>query len=74
MFVPMIPRITSYNVCYTKLLRYFRFAFKTLPAGGNGMAAMMGMGGGPAEPKGTDVAELVLHTVPLINRFEEKAA
>ncbi len=54
--------------------KYFRFAFKTLPAGRNGMAAMMGMGGGPAEPKGTDVAELVLHTVPLINRFEEKAA
>ncbi|MDX8337774.1 glycosyl hydrolase [Draconibacterium sp. IB214405] len=54
--------------------KYFRFAFKTLPAGRNGMAAIMGMGGGPAEPKGTDVAELVLHTAPKINRFEEKAA
>jgi hypothetical protein len=39
-----------------------------------GLAAMMGMSMPPVTPPGTAIAEIVLHPVTRINRFEEKAA
>lgn len=57
------------------MARYFRVTVKTPPPIVD-MAAVL-MGGKPAPPTpspGTDVAELVLHPVVRINRFEEKAA
>lgn len=57
--------------------KYFRFTFKTQPPPLlNPWAAFFG--GDPSlrasAPSGTQIAELVLHTVPRVNRFEEKAA
>ncbi|MDR1623381.1 MAG: hypothetical protein LBS04_00165 [Tannerellaceae bacterium] len=55
--------------------KYFRFAWKKLPAMGGGMSAMFGMFGmRMPEPKGTDVAELALYGDGRVHRFEEKAA
>lgn len=59
--------------------KYFRFAFKTIPPMPSGLEGIGDMFGfdfdiGMMRPSGTQVAELVLHTVPRINRFEEKAA
>lgn len=55
--------------------KYFRFAWKKLPAVGGGMSAMFGMFGMQRpEPKGVDVAELALYGDGRVNRFEEKAA
>jgi hypothetical protein len=53
---------------------FFRVSFKNPPAPLN-LGAMFGMGGGPSPkpPAGTDIAEIVLHTAPRINHFEEKA-
>ncbi|MBS1812448.1 MAG: glycoside hydrolase [Acidobacteria bacterium] len=53
--------------------KFFRVAFKTLPPQPNMIAAMMGLPMGDMKPKGTNVAEIVLHTVPRVNRLEEKA-
>lgn len=53
--------------------KYFRFTFKTF-APQPGIADIFGGGSGPAEPKGTQIAELVLHTGACVNQFEEKAA
>ena len=55
--------------------KYFRFTFKTLlpvPLPGD----LFGTGGNEQilKPKGTQIAELVLHTGARVNRFEEKAA
>ncbi len=57
--------------------KFFRFTFITQPpALLNPWAEMFG--GDPtlraSAPSGTQIAELVLHTVPQVNRFEEKAA
>ncbi|HEY4324027.1 MAG TPA: glycosyl hydrolase [Mucilaginibacter sp.] len=53
--------------------RFFRIVFKN-PTARPGIAAMLGMGGPPPKaPAGTDIAEIVLHTVTRINHFEEKA-
>jgi hypothetical protein len=54
--------------------KFFRVAFKTLPPQGNPLAAMAGLPQGELKPKGTNVAEIVLHTTARINRLEEKAA
>lgn len=51
--------------------RYFRIIFKN-PAGPNPLLAMFG--GSSEQPKGHDIAEIVLHPVTRINHFEEKAA
>jgi hypothetical protein len=53
---------------------YFRVTVKNPPTKFNGLAAMVGMKVEPVTPPGTDIAELVLHPVERINRFEEKAA
>ncbi len=53
--------------------KFFRVAFKTLPPQPNMIAAMMGLPLGKMEPKGTNVAEIVLHTAYRVNRLEEKA-
>jgi hypothetical protein len=54
--------------------RYFRITFKNPWARFN-MGALLGNGGGvPETPKGTDIAEIVLHPATRINSFEEKAA
>ncbi len=49
--------------------RFFRVSIRTQApmAGGRGQAQ-------PATPAGTQIAELVLHTVAPVNRFQEKAA
>jgi hypothetical protein len=57
--------------------KYFRFTFTTQPPPLiNPWAALFG--GDPSlrasAPSGTQIAELVLYTVPHVNRFEEKAA
>jgi hypothetical protein len=66
--------------------RYFRVTVRTLPppAAGRGGAGAPGGFGAPAEaaqgrgqaqaPAGTQVAQLVLHSVMPVNRFQEKAA
>jgi hypothetical protein len=57
--------------------KYFRFTFTTQPPPLLNPWAEM-FGGDPsrraAAPSGTQIAELVLYTVPHVNRFEEKAA
>ncbi len=53
--------------------KFFRVNFKTLPPQPNMIAAMMGLPMGDMKPKGTDVAEIVLHTAYRVNRLEEKA-
>jgi hypothetical protein len=54
--------------------RYFRVTVKNPPEQMNAMAAMMGMNVAPVTPPGTEIAEIVLHPVARINRFEEKDA
>jgi len=52
--------------------KYFRVTFKNPTAPPN-FGAIMGGGGEPQTPKGTDVAEVVLYPHAVIDRFEEKA-
>jgi hypothetical protein len=59
--------------------RYFRFTWKSPePQPPLNLGAMFGFSGGDGNisrgPSGVNVAELVLHSVPRVNRFEEKAA
>jgi (4-O-methyl)-D-glucuronate---lignin esterase len=54
--------------------KFFRITFKTLPPRVNPLAAMAGLPRGEPKVKGTDIAEIVLHTAFRINRLEEKAA
>ena len=59
--------------------RYFRFTWKTPePQPPLNIGAMFGFGGRdgmmPKGPSGVKIAELVLHKVPRVDRFEEKAA
>lgn len=54
--------------------KFFRFVFKTLPPQPNQIALMMGLPQGELKPKGTNVAEIVLHTAYQINHLEEKGA
>lgn len=54
--------------------KYFRVTFKNPPVQFNALAAMVGLDAAPVTPPGTDIAEIVLHPVERINRFEEKAA
>ncbi|MBL7783144.1 MAG: hypothetical protein JNM22_18080 [Saprospiraceae bacterium] len=62
------------TVCFpATTARYFRVQYKTLPVPPNPFAAMIGMPMGEQPPHGTDVAEIRLHTVPRIERLEEKA-
>jgi hypothetical protein len=53
--------------------KFFRVAFKTVPPQPNPIAALAGLPQGELTPKGTGVAEIVLHTTYRINRLEEKA-
>lgn len=53
--------------------KYFRVTFKNPPPLFS-FAAMMGSDEAPKPSPGTDVAEIVLHTITKIDRFEEKAA
>jgi hypothetical protein len=53
--------------------RFFRITFKTLPAG-PGLGFDIPGFKPPPPPTTYDVTELVLHTGPRVNRFEEKAA
>lgn len=53
--------------------KFFRVSFKTLPPQPNPIAAMIGLPTGRLEPKGTNIAEIVLHTTYRVNRLEEKA-
>jgi hypothetical protein len=56
--------------------KFFRVAI-TLPAPPAGVDPLSGLFGAPQDlnrrPSGTQIAEIVLHAVPRINRFEEKA-
>jgi hypothetical protein len=57
--------------------KYYRFTWKTpQPQPSMDIGAAIGFGSGmmPEAPAGTQVAELVLHPVARVNRFEEKAA
>ena len=54
--------------------RFFRVTVRNPPVQMGGLAAMMGMSMPPVVPPGTAIAEVVLHPVTRINRFEEKAA
>jgi hypothetical protein len=57
--------------------RYFRFTWKTpQPGPVFDLAAALGLESRPASkgPTGTDIAELILHSVARIDHFEEKAA
>jgi hypothetical protein len=56
--------------------KYFRFTWKTpMPQPAMDFGAMFGLGGGAQRAAtGTKIAELVLHAVARVNRFEEKAA
>ncbi len=57
--------------------RYFRFTWKTpQPQPAVDLGSLFGAGNArlPKPPAGTKIAELVLHTVPRVNRFEDKAA
>jgi hypothetical protein len=57
--------------------KYFRFTWKTPPPQPPlNIGAMFGFNSGrmPKAPAGTQIAELVLHKVARVNRFEEKAA
>ncbi len=53
--------------------KYFRLTFKNPPASTNFAALVSGTGQPPKPPPGTNIAEIVLHPVTRINRFEEKA-
>src|SRR5262249_13814243 len=54
--------------------RVFRVTFKTLQPQGNRIAALMGSPQSETKPKGTEGAEIVLHTAYRITRLEAKAA
>lgn len=54
--------------------KYFRVTFKNPPPQVNRFAAMVGINTPPFTPPGTKIAEIVLHPVDVINRFEEKDA
>jgi hypothetical protein len=54
--------------------KYFRVTFKNPPSQMNRFAAMVGINTTPIVPPGTEIAEICLHTVDVINRFEEKDA
>jgi hypothetical protein len=57
--------------------KFFRFTWKTPPPQPPlNIGAMFGFNPGrmPKAPEGTQIAELVLHKVARVNRFEEKAA
>lgn len=54
--------------------KYFRIAIKNPPAQVNPFAMMTGGDATPFTPPGTEIAEIVLHTVDKINCFEEKDA
>ncbi|MFN8241624.1 MAG: glycosyl hydrolase [Bacteroidales bacterium] len=57
--------------------RFFRFTWLSPAARSSfNLGAALGLGdmANSSAPKGIQVAELVLHTVPVINRLEEKAA
>lgn len=54
--------------------KYFRVTVRNPPVQMGGLAAMMGMDIKPVTPPGTEIAEIVLHPVTRINRFEEKDA
>jgi len=57
--------------------KYFRFTWTTpTPAPRFSVAALLGIDEPktPPAPAGTNIAELVLHTVPVVNRLEDKAA
>jgi hypothetical protein len=54
--------------------KFFRVSFKTLPPRGDPLALLVGLPQAEQGPKGTDVAEIALHTAYRINRLEEKAA
>jgi hypothetical protein len=51
--------------------KFFRVTFKTQQPPATGQPGARG--GTPAPPSGTQIAELVLHTGALVNRFEDKA-
>ena len=53
--------------------KFFRITFKTIRPQGNPFAPYFGLPQGELQPKGTEVAEIVLHTTYRINRMEEKA-
>lgn len=54
--------------------RYFRFTFIENPSSMN-IGSLLGLGeNAPAKPEGIPIAELILHTVTRVNRFETKAA
>ena len=55
------PRVTA---------RFFRLSIATPAAG---MRPAGARGGAPAPPAGTSIAELVLHTSAVVNRFQDKA-
>ena len=52
--------------------KYFRVTFKNPPAPMN-FGALMGGGAPPKAPAGTDIAEVALSPVTLVNHYEEKA-
>ena len=54
--------------------KYFRVTFKNPPPKFNPLAAAVGMDAKPEVLPGTEIAEIVLHPVDVINCFEEKAA
>lgn len=54
--------------------RYFRVTVKNPPTERNGFAVMLGINTPPVPPHGTKISEICLHTVDVINRFEEKDA
>ena len=53
--------------------KFFRITFRNITP--PNLAAMFGMGGGSSsKPVATSIAEIVLHTATVVDRFEEKAA
>ncbi|MCJ7813593.1 glycoside hydrolase, partial [bacterium] len=69
-------RVSQSTVAFQPITaKFFRVAFMTPPPQTSPEGFMGGFGsqGAPATPAGTPISELVLHTSPRINRFEEKA-
>lgn len=54
--------------------KYFRIVVKNPPTQMNALAAMVGMDVKPVTPRGTEIAEIYLHTADVIDHYEEKAA
>lgn len=54
--------------------KYFRITLKNPPAQLNAFMAMAGVNSPPVTPKGTEIAEVVLHPVVRVQMFEEKDA